>query len=289
MHNGNTKWTALSSETETLLISWVCLGSAERSGVQVPGTSGCPKALRIIGSIKHHHRVQHGPGSLQYWSLLQPTTGIKNQLHTSVKAKHYRPSAALLSFQEGTPAVPGTAPRHPKTAGLGLLVPGFSLSQLHSQSINKIHLEHFQRFPIAPHALPHRVSLGAPHTLLPHHSCTSSAAHPWEFPAAAGIKEGNDLLPLSASHAFPSQHWHLMSVVTFSILCETLLPVRVWLKQWQIFFCRSSVKGHDCAIPQAANLTDCNSLNPKLKREHRGITEGEGESVIYTIKLFNSH
>lgn len=101
MHNGNTKWTALCSETETLLISWVCLGSAKRSRVQVPGTSECPKALRIMGSIKHHHRVQHGPGSLQYWSLLQPTTGIKNQLHTSVKAKHYRPSAALLLLSGG--------------------------------------------------------------------------------------------------------------------------------------------------------------------------------------------
>lgn len=102
MHNRNTKWTALCSETDTLLISWVCSGSTECSRVPVPGTSGCLKAPTIMGSTKQHHRVQRVPGSLQQWSLLQPTTGIKSQLHTSVKAKHYRPSAALLPFQGGT-------------------------------------------------------------------------------------------------------------------------------------------------------------------------------------------
>lgn len=91
-----------------------------------------------MGSTKQHHRGQRGPGSLQYWSLLQATTGIKSQLHTSVKAKHCRPSAALPLLQGGTPAVSGNAPRHPNTAGFKSLVPGFSLSQLYCQSINKI-------------------------------------------------------------------------------------------------------------------------------------------------------
>lgn len=101
-----------------------------------------------MGSTKQHHRVQRGPGSLQCWSLLQATTGIKSQLHTSVKAKHYRPSGALLPLQVGTPAVSGTAPRHPKTAGLGSLLPGFSLSQLYSQSINKIPFNASRGFPL---------------------------------------------------------------------------------------------------------------------------------------------
>lgn len=234
----------------------------------------CLPAPTVMGSTKQHPRVQPGPGS--QCSSLQATTGIKSQLHTSVKAKHYR--LQLLSF-----LCRGHSSRgwHRTQASQNCRV--WILADPGASSTARALTEHssaLAEFPIAPHALAHRVALGA---RSPSCLSTSFASHPWEFPSAAGIK------CLAAARAFPFQHWHLMSVVTFSISCEMLLPVRVWLKQWQIFFCRSAVKGHDCAIPQAANLTDCNSLNPKLEREHRRITEGEGESVIYTIKLFNSH
>lgn len=56
----------------------------------------CLPAPTAMGSTKQHPRVQPGPGSLQCWSLLQATPGIKSQLHTSAKAKHYR--LQLLSF-----------------------------------------------------------------------------------------------------------------------------------------------------------------------------------------------
>lgn len=163
-----------SLRTQTLLTSWVCLGSAG---------SLCQDlwllwALTIMGSTKQQHRVQPGPGSLQCWSLLQATTGIKSQLHTSVKAKHYR--LQLLSFlsRGGTPAVSGTAPRHPKPAGSGSLVPGFPLSQLYSQSINKTHFNTCRGFSLLPmpwHTEWHWEHAHSPASPLPlHGTCENS-------------------------------------------------------------------------------------------------------------------
>lgn len=167
MHNRNSKWRALWWDRQC----WWAGGAQGRSRSRSRDL-WCLAALRIMGSTKQHHGVQPGPGSLQSSSLLQPTTAIKSQLHTSVKAKHCSPSAALPPVQGGTAAVSGTAPRHPKTAGVRSLLPAFSVSQLCSQSMNKSHFSPCRGFPVpmAWHTGWHRESCTP--------SCPTTAAPP---------------------------------------------------------------------------------------------------------------
>lgn len=169
----------------------------------------CLPAPTVMGSTKQHPRVQPGPGS--QCSSLQATTGIKSQLHTSVKAKHYR--LQLLSF-----LCRGHSSRgwHRTQASQNCRV--WILADPGASSTARALTEHssaLAEFPIAPHALAHRVALGA---RSPSCLSTSFASHPWEFPSAAGIKEGNALLQLVLS-PFSTDIWCPLSHSLFHVKC----------------------------------------------------------------------